>query len=202
MSREINVELRHFLLASETGDLPLQVYDALYYSGKFDPIYRMQGDMVLGAYYNPYRKKSNPAVSLVKRLMKELTIELKEKPRGFEVRVEHLMPTSEEESRFFREPKTKLSVKSTTAPARFIPVISEMYGALRAAIECISSIEALKPLDRTQLLVSHLEHLPSDSVKVSDRLRYTVSGNAVTFDMPHPLNQSLLSEIASALKIM
>ena len=44
MARDnIQIELSFYIKATNPGELPLEVYDALYYSGHFEPIYRIQG---------------------------------------------------------------------------------------------------------------------------------------------------------------
>ncbi len=114
----VSLELSFHIKAARTGDLPLEIYDALYYSGRFEPIYRMQGDMVLSAFYNPPGSRESGLRRAGRRILRELTIDSGNRPRGQEVRIENLMPVSEEENSFYREPKVRISCKADSVVGR------------------------------------------------------------------------------------
>ncbi len=115
MAREnIQIELSLYIKATSPAELPLEIYDALYYSGHFNTIYRVQGDMVLSAYYTEQGTGESRLARMGRRILKELTIDVKEKPKGVEVKVENLMPVFEEEASFYRDPKVRISTKART----------------------------------------------------------------------------------------
>lgn len=155
MVREnIQVELSLYIKAEKPADLPLEIYDALYYSGHFDPIYRVQGDMVLSAYYNDRKKAESRARKLGKRLLKELTIDLKDKPKGTEVKVENLMPVFEEENAFYRDPKVRISTKSHTTSSRLAFTVHGLTAVLESTEQYLLGIDKLKKMGDARLVIT------------------------------------------------
>lgn len=158
MAREsIQVELSLHIRAEKPADLPLEIYDALYYSDHFDPIYRVQGDMVLSAYYNETKRADSKARRFGRRLLKELTIDVKEKPKGVEVKVENLMPVFEEESSFYRDPKVRITTKRRTSPNRIARTIQEEMAVLESTEKTLLAIDKLKRTQETRLLFTLMD---------------------------------------------
>ncbi len=158
MAREnVQVELSFYLRAEKPGDVPLEVYDALYYSGSFEPIYRLQGDMVLGAYYREGVKGDGKVRRFGRRLLKELTIDLKERPGGREVRVENLMPVFDEEKAFYRDPKVRISTKTRTATRYFNEAVAGEVAILSATEGILLKIDKLGISQEARLVITLLE---------------------------------------------
>ncbi len=151
------LEVSLYVRASDTADLPLEIYDALYYSGKFDPIYRVQGDMVLSAFYNRSGRWDSRARKIGRRLLKELTIDTKEKPRGVEIKVENLMPVFEEESSLYRDPKVRLSTKSKSSFGSFGAALESALGTLEAAEGALLKVGRLRKSEDARLVITLLE---------------------------------------------
>lgn len=202
MEKKIGLEVRRSLPVRDVGDAPLKVYDALYYSGKFDPIYRLQGDMVLGAYYSPQKKKGSSVSRALRRIAKELTIDVKEKNAGTEVRVEHLMPTTEEEKSFFREPKTRLVARATVAPRSLIRMLNELNAAVDAAAGCLLSTGIYSASSRIQIAVSGLGEEDANAflqLKEKHSVQVTASKKSCTFELEENAFESLSSEFQKLL---
>ncbi|MBX8635461.1 MAG: hypothetical protein KIS30_01460 [Thermoplasmata archaeon] len=157
MSKQrVSSELAISIKASRTGDVPLEIYDALYYSGKFEPIYRIQGDMVLGAYFSPAGSRDSRLRKIGHRIMKELTIEVERKPRGQEIRIENLMPVFEEEKSFYRDPRVRISCKSQsdTRGASITGTILQQRTLLEETEKVLLQVRDLKPMDEARLTLT------------------------------------------------
>jgi hypothetical protein len=151
MKKNVSSELAFHIKATRTGDIPLEIYDALYYSGRFEPIYRIQGDMVLGAYYKAPGSREGGLRKMGKRILKELTIDFKEKPFGNEVRVENLMPVFEEEASFYRDPRVRISCKSNLNAVTAGASIAEQIKLLAEAEQILLQIHGLNRMEEARI---------------------------------------------------
>lgn len=160
MAKEnVQVELSLYLRTEAPAEVPLEVYDALYYSGHFDPIYRVQGDMVLSAFYSAGKTPGMRLRQLGRKLLKELTVDLKEKHEGTEVKVENLMPVFEEESSFYRDPKVRISTRAMTSMRRLSESLASELETLTATESVLLKVEKLRATDdaRISLTLSGVE---------------------------------------------
>ncbi|MBX8631447.1 MAG: hypothetical protein KIY12_06105 [Thermoplasmata archaeon] len=146
-------ELSFFLKSARTADVPLEVYDALYYSGRFDPIFRVQGDMVLNAYYRPPGYRESRIVRAGRRLLKELTVDVKEKHGGEEVRIENLMPVFEEERAFYRDPRIRLSCSTHIRFPLRHEEIRRQEEVLQATEDVLTAIEGVTPHEEGRIVI-------------------------------------------------
>lgn len=168
MARDnIQIELSFYIKATNPGELPLEVYDALYYSGNFEPIYRIQGDMVLSAFYNEGGKGEGRLSKFGRRVLKELTIDLKEKHKGIEIKVENLMPVFEEENSFYRDPKVRISTKMKTGSRGVVDAVNTESKALSATESILLGVGKLSPLRDGRLSIT-ITGAEFDSTKMNE----------------------------------
>ncbi len=151
MKKNVSSELAFHIKATRTGDIPLEVYDSLYYSGRFEPIYRIQGDMVLGAYYKSPGSREGNLRKIGRRILRELTIDFKEKPYGKEVRIENLMPVFEEEASFYRDPRVRISCKSILNAVTAGASIAEQVKLLAEAEQVLLQIHGLNRMEEARI---------------------------------------------------
>ncbi len=170
-------ELSVYLRVRKAGEVPLEVYDTLYYSGRFDPIYRIQGDMVLSAYYRPEGYRESRIRRMGRNVLKELTIDLKDRPGGTEVKVENMIPVFEEERSFFRDPKIRLSTKSNSTASRFQGTVDEQIRVLGFAESVLLKIDGLEPSEDGRLLLT-LHDMEFETAAVK-RLSAGLSGSGI-----------------------
>ncbi len=173
MARDnIQIELSFYIKATNPGELPLEVYDALYYSGHFEPIYRIQGDMVLSAFYNESGRQEGKLSKLGRRVLKELTIDLKEKHKGVEIKVENLMPVFEEENSFYRDPKVRISTKMKTGSRGVVGAVDAESRALAATETILLGVRKLSPLPdgRISFTISGAEFDSTEMKEIHSRL--------------------------------
>lgn len=150
----VQLELSLYIRAENPSDLPLEIYDALYYSGRFDPIYRVQGDMVLSAYYNRNGRGEGRARKLGRRILKELTIDVTDRPKGTEVKVENLMPVFEEESSFYRDPKVRISTKGDCPLRGLSDLFTDELSVLAQTEAILLRIPRLKTSDSSRIVLT------------------------------------------------
>jgi len=112
--RRIEV-LREFRIPSPAEDFPLRLYDVLYESGRFPAIYRVLGDLVLEAPLAP------------------------RKPHGLTVRLEALVPTSEEEVSLISEPKLRVIVRGSARKRTAAREGARLLNALDSAAQLLAS---------------------------------------------------------------
>jgi hypothetical protein len=204
----LTAELSVYIRAEKTDEVPLEVYDTLYYSGRFDPIYRIQGDMVLSAFYRPEGYRESRIRRMGRNMLKGLTVDIKDKPGGTEIRIENMMPTFEEERSFYRDPKIRLSTKSEMPVSRFRGALDEQIGVLEFAEKVLLKIEGLKSSEDARLLLSlHDNEFATAEVKkaaadvAGKGLRVAVTKHTFTLDYRRPsFNQTALPFIMHVLE--
>lgn len=110
-------------------DFPLRLYDVLYESGRFPAIYRVLGDLVLEAPFSSARF------------------------RGLTLRLEALVPTSEDEVPLVSEPKLRVIIAGASRKRQLGARVPRFFEALAAARTLlIGGLELSPPSERMEVL--------------------------------------------------
>lgn len=193
-------EVAFHIKATRTGDIPLEIYDALYYSGRFEPIYRIQGDMVLSAYFTPGAGRESGFRRMGRRILKELTIDIENKPRGQEVRIENLMPVFEEEKSFYRDPKVRISCKSESDcnSSAIAGTIARQIGLLEDTENVLLQVHDMQRMADARISLTlrngsyNLERLKEENLSLRD-VKISCSATKRTWNLN--FDRSLLQEV-------
>ncbi len=202
MARDnIQIELSFYIKATDPGELPLEIYDALYYSGHFEPIYRIQGDMVLSAFYNESGRQEGRLSKFGRRVLKELTIDVKEKHKGVDIKVENLMPVFEEENSFYRDPKVRISTKMKTGWRGVASAVDAESKALTATETILLGARKLSPMPdgRISITISGSEFDPTVMKEIHSRLgRQSIRSSSTKHVWNIDFKREVLNELLTA----
>jgi len=200
MKRTVSAEISVSLGAERSQDLPLLIYDALYDSGLFDPIFRLQGDMVLGAYYAGERQRRRVR-SVIRRVLKELTIDVRERIEGTEVRVENLFSVTEEEDMLFRNPSVRLLSRTESRASELSRSMERLFHALDAAERILLSTGKLKPSREIRVSLNMKDLMDEYErnrlhAELSKHSKCSVSKNTITLFFDQEVRMKILSSLA------